>query len=144
MLSSADVTHTLALQPPGRLQSESWSISGCLAHFLLSLLMTDEQRAWTHDLDPKTYRERIAMPCAYHHERMMPMIAVSQYKVARLTPDDHPCLDSVQHLLDAHAREGWELVTAFQFDGAGGQSVDQMIQSLSNMTSTVFIFKRAA
>jgi hypothetical protein len=106
--------------------------------------MTDEQQAWTHDLAPKTYGERIAMPCAYRHERMMLMIAVSQYKVAQLTPDDHPCLDRVQHLLDAHAREGWELVTALQFDGAGGQSVDQMIQSLSNMTSTVFIFKRAA
>jgi len=75
---------------------------------------------------------------------MMPMIAVSPYKVAQLTPDDRPCLEQVQHLLDDHAREGWELVTAFPFDGAGGQPGDQMIQSLSNMTSTVFIFKRAA
>src|SRR5712692_2744436 len=82
--------------------------------------------------------ERIAMPRAHHHERMGPMIAVSQYKIARLTPDDRPCLDHVQHLLDEHAREGWELVTAFQFEGAVAQPVDQMIQSLSNMTSTVF------
>ena len=72
------------------------------------------------------------------------MIAVSQYKVAQLTPDDHSCLDQVQHLLDEHAQEGWELVTALQFDGVGGQSVDRMIQSFSNTTSTVFIFKRAA
>ena len=72
------------------------------------------------------------------------MIAVSPYKVTQLTPDDRPCLEQVQHLLDDHAREGWELVTAFPFDGAGGQPGDQMIQSLSNMTSTVFIFKRAA
>ena len=72
------------------------------------------------------------------------MIAVSQYKVAQLTPDDHPCLDQVQHLLDEHAQEGWELVTAFPFEGAVGRSVDQMIRSLSNTTSTVFIFKRAA
>jgi Domain of unknown function (DUF4177) len=72
------------------------------------------------------------------------MIAVSQYKVTQLTPNDRPYLDKVQHLLDEHAREGWELVTAFPFAGAGGQVGDQMIQSLSNMTSTVFIFKRAA
>ena len=84
------------------------------------------------------------MPRVYHYERMIPMIAVSPYKVAQLTPDDRPCLEQVQHLLDEHAREGWELVTAFPFAGAGGQAVDQMIQSLSNMTSTVFIFKRAA
>ena len=71
------------------------------------------------------------------------MIAVSQYKVAQLTPDDR-CLDQVQHLLDEHAQEGWELVTAFQCEGAVGQPVDQMIRSFSNMTSTVFIFKRAA
>ena len=57
------------------------------------------------------------------------MIAVSQYKIARLTPDDRPCLDHVQHLLDEHAREGWELVTAFQFEGAVAQPVDQMIQA---------------
>ena len=72
------------------------------------------------------------------------MIAVSPYKVAQLTPDDRPCLEQVQHLLDEHAREGWELVTAFPFAGAEEQAGDQMIQSLSNMTSTVFIFKRAA
>jgi hypothetical protein len=84
------------------------------------------------------------MPRVYHYERMMPMIAVSPYKVAQLTPDDRPCLEQVQHLLDEHTREGWELVTAFPFAGAGGQADDQMIQSLSNMTSTVFIFKRAA
>jgi Domain of unknown function (DUF4177) len=72
------------------------------------------------------------------------MIAVSQYKVAQLTPDNRSCLDQVQHLLDEHAREGWELVTAFPCEGAVGQPVDQMIRSLSNTTSTVFIFKRAA
>jgi hypothetical protein len=53
-------------------------------------------------------------------------------------------LDQVQHLLDAHAREGWELVTALQCEGAVEQPVDQMTRSLSNTTSTVFIFKRAA
>jgi len=72
------------------------------------------------------------------------MIAVSQYKVAQLTPDDRPSVEHVQHLLDAHAQEGWELVTALQFDGVGGEPVDRMIQSFSNTTSTVFIFKRAA
>ena len=72
------------------------------------------------------------------------MIAVSQYKVAQLTPDDRPSLDHIQHLLDAHAQEGWELVTALQFAGMRGRPVDPMIQSLSNTTSTVFIFKRAA
>jgi hypothetical protein len=84
------------------------------------------------------------MPRAYRHERMTLMIAVSQYKVAQLIPDDRPCLEQVQSLLEEHAREGWELVTAFQSEGAVGQPVDQMIQSLSNMTSTIFIFKKAA
>jgi hypothetical protein len=84
------------------------------------------------------------MPYAYYHERMTLMIAVSQYKVAQLTPDDRPCLEQVQHLLDEHAREGWELVTALQFEGAVENPVDQMIRSLSTTTSTVFIFKRAA
>jgi hypothetical protein len=72
------------------------------------------------------------------------MLAVSQYKVAQLTPDDRPYLEQVQHLLDTHARDGWELVTAFHDEGAPGQAVDQMVQSLSNRTSTIFIFKRAA
>ena len=72
------------------------------------------------------------------------MIAVSQYKVAQLTPNDRPSLDQVQRLLDEHAREGWELVTALQFEGAVEPPVDQMIQSLSNTTSTLFIFKRPA
>jgi hypothetical protein len=72
---------------------------------------------------------------------MTPMMAVSQYKVVQLTPDDRPRLDQVQHLLDEHAREGWELVTALQFEGALGQAVDQMTQSLSNTTNTMFIFK---
>ena len=72
------------------------------------------------------------------------MIAVSQYKVAQLTPDERLSLDHIQHLLDAHAQEGWELVTALQCAGTGGRPVDQMIRSLSNTTSTVFIFKRAA
>lgn len=84
------------------------------------------------------------MPRAYRHERMRPMIAVSRYKVAQLTPDDRPRLEQVQSLLDEHAREGWELVTAFQSEGTVGQQVDQMVQSLSNMTSTIFIFKKAA
>jgi hypothetical protein len=74
---------------------------------------------------------------------MMPMIAVSQYKVAQLTPANCSSLEEVQNLLDEHAQEGWELVTALQFEGAG-RSVDQMIRSLSNTTNTVFIFKRAA
>jgi hypothetical protein len=75
---------------------------------------------------------------------MKRMLAVSQYKVAQLTPDDRPYLAQVQELLDTHARDGWELVTAFQGEGAGGQAVDQMVQSLSSMTSIIFIFKRAA
>ena len=72
------------------------------------------------------------------------MLAVSQYKVAQLTPNDSPYLERVQQLLETHARDGWELVTAFQGDGAGGQAVDQMVQSLSNMRNTIFIFTRAA
>jgi hypothetical protein len=72
------------------------------------------------------------------------MLAVSQYKVTQLTLDDRPYLEQVQHLLDTHARDGWELVTAFHSAGVEGQAVDPMVQSLSNRTSTIFIFKRAA
>jgi hypothetical protein len=72
------------------------------------------------------------------------MLAVSQYKIAHLTPDDRPSLDRVQHLLDEYAQEGWELVTAFPFAGALSQPVDQTIHSFSNVTSTLFIFKRPA
>jgi len=72
------------------------------------------------------------------------MLAVSQYKVTQLTLDDRPYLEQVQQLLDTHARDGWELVTAFRSAGAEGPAVDPMVQSLSNRTSTIFIFKRAA
>ena len=74
------------------------------------------------------------------------MIAVSQYKVVQLTLDERPHLEQVQLLLDAQAREGWELVTTFpfQYEGAVAQPVDEMTRSLSNPTSTAFIFKRAA
>src|SRR5262249_25476890 len=92
----------------------------------------------------KTSGERIAMPYTYYHGRMTHMIAVSQYKVAQLPPNDRRSLDQVQRLLDEHAREGWDLVTALQFEGAVEPPVDQMIQSLSNTTSTLFIFKRPA
>jgi hypothetical protein len=72
------------------------------------------------------------------------MMAVSQYKVAQLIQDDHPYLERVQELVDTYARDGWELVTAFQAEGARGQAIDQMVQSLSNTAGTIFIFKRAA
>ena len=72
------------------------------------------------------------------------MIAMHQYKVAQLTPDERPYLAQVQHLLDGHARDGWELVTAFPHEGAQEQAVDQMTQSLSRLSNTLFIFKRTA
>ena len=74
------------------------------------------------------------------------MIAASQYKVVQLTPDERPHLEQVQHLLDTYAREGWELVTSFQcqYEGTSAQPVDEMTRSLSNPTSTAFIFKKAA
>jgi len=72
------------------------------------------------------------------------MIAMNQYKVARLTPDERPYIEQVQHLLDGHARDGWELVTAFQYEGMKEQAVDQMTQSLSHLSNSLFIFKRTA
>jgi hypothetical protein len=71
---------------------------------------------------------------------------MSQYKIAQLAPvdADRPYLDRVQSLLNEHAQEGWELVTALQCEDAVREPVDQMSRSLSNTTSTVFIFKRAA
>ncbi len=52
------------------------------------------------------------MPNGYNHERTVPV--ETQYKVMQLIPDDRPWLDQVQQLLNEHAQEGWELVTAFQ------------------------------
>jgi hypothetical protein len=61
------------------------------------------------------------------------MIAMSQYKVAHLTPDERPYSEQVQQLLDGHARDGWELVTAFPHEGAQAQAVDQIRQRLSHL-----------
>jgi hypothetical protein len=68
----------------------------------------------------------------------------SQYKVTQLIPDDRPWLDQVQALLNDQAREGWELVSAFQYQGAAPQRADPMVQSLSHVASTIFIFKQPA
>ena len=67
-----------------------------------------------------------------------------QYKVLQLIPDDRPWLDQVQELLNEHAREGWELVSAFQYQGAAPQRADPMVQSLSHVASTIFIFQQPA
>jgi len=67
-----------------------------------------------------------------------------QYKVTQLIPDERPWLDQVQHLLNEQAREGWELVTAFQYQGAAPQRDDPIVQSLSHVASTIFIFKQSA
>ena len=68
--------------------------------------------------------------------------AINQYSVAQLTPDDHPWIEQVQRLLNEHAQKGWELITACQFEGEGPQPADQTIRSLSNVTTTLFIFKK--
>ena len=67
-----------------------------------------------------------------------------QYKVMQLIPDQRPWLDQVQALLSEQARAGWELVTAFQYQGAAPQRADPQIQSLSHVASTIFIFKQPA
>ena len=67
-----------------------------------------------------------------------------QYKVMQLIPDERPWLDQVQDLLSAQARAGWELVTAFQYQGAAPQRTDPHVQSLSHVASTIFIFKQPA
>jgi hypothetical protein len=67
-----------------------------------------------------------------------------QYKVMQLIPDERPWLDQVQQLLQEQAGEGWELVTAFQYQGAAPQRTDPIVQSLSHVSSTVFIFKQLA
>jgi hypothetical protein len=68
----------------------------------------------------------------------------TQYKVMQLIPNDRPWLDQMQELLNAQAREGWELVSAFQYQGAAPQRADPIVQSLSHVASTIFIFKQAA
>jgi hypothetical protein len=68
----------------------------------------------------------------------------TQYKVMQLVPNDRPWLDQVQELLNAQAREGWELVSAFQYQGAAPQRADPIVQSLSHVASTIFIFKQPA
>lgn len=70
------------------------------------------------------------------------MIALHHYKIAPLTPGERPYLKQGQHLLDGHARDGWELVTAFPHEGAQAQAVDQMRHSLAHLVSTLCIFKR--
>ncbi len=67
-----------------------------------------------------------------------------QYKVMSLIPDERPWVDRVQELLSEQAREGWELVTAFQYQGAAPQRADPIVQSLSHVASTIFIFKQLA
>ena len=68
----------------------------------------------------------------------------TQYKVMQLIPNDRPWLDQMQELLNAQAREGWELVSAFQYQGAAPQRADPIVQSLSHVASTIFIFKQPA
>jgi hypothetical protein len=65
-----------------------------------------------------------------------------QYKVIQLVPDDRPWADQAQAMLSEQAHEGWELITAFQYQGAAPQRTDPMVQSLSHVASTVFIFKQ--
>jgi hypothetical protein len=72
------------------------------------------------------------------------METLLQYKVMQVIPDERPWLDQVQQLLSEQAREGWELVTAFQYQGAAVQRADPMIQSLSHVDSTILIFKQPA
>ena len=72
------------------------------------------------------------------------METLLQYKVMQLTPDERPWLDQVQNLLSEQARAGWELVTAFQYQGAAPQRADPHVQSLSHVASTIFIFKQPA
>jgi hypothetical protein len=68
----------------------------------------------------------------------------TQYKVMQLVPSDRPWLDQVQELLNAQAREGWEFVSAFQYQGAAPQRADPTVQSLSHVASTILIFKQPA
>jgi hypothetical protein len=68
----------------------------------------------------------------------------TQYKVMQLIPDDRPWLEHVQGLLDEQARAGWELVSAFQYQGAAPQRGDPIVQSLSHVASTIFIFQQPA
>jgi hypothetical protein len=67
-----------------------------------------------------------------------------QYKVIQVIPDGQSWLDQVQFLLNDQAREGWELVTALQDPNAAPPHADPMVQSLSQVTSTLFVFKRPA
>src|SRR5215813_5769499 len=85
---------------------------------------------------------RPAQRSASDQERMVPMETPLEYKVIQLIPDDRPWLDPVQQLLRAQTDEGWELVTAFQYQGAAPQRADPIVQSLSHVASTVFIFKQ--
>jgi hypothetical protein len=57
-------------------------------------------------------------------------------------PDERPVIDHMHQVLHEQTREGWELVTAFPYEGAGLPGADPMVQSLSQVTSTLFIFKR--
>src|SRR5262245_3662317 len=78
----------------------------------------------------------IAMPRDFLQEKMTDMATMtSQYAVVELTPNGHPWREQVQHLLNEHACEGWELVTTIQAEGVTPRPVDQMIRSLSYVPS---------
>ena len=72
------------------------------------------------------------------------METLLRYKVMQLIPDDRPWIEQVEQLLSEQAQAGWELVTAFQYQGAAPQRADPMVQSLSHVASTIFIFKQPA
>jgi hypothetical protein len=68
-----------------------------------------------------------------------------RYKIMDLSPDppDPTWTKQVEDVINQQAREGWELVTAFQREHLAEQ-VGSTVTHLPGLVSTVLVFKRTA
>jgi Domain of unknown function (DUF4177) len=69
------------------------------------------------------------------------MTTTVNYKVVDLSPRDEGWSSYLEHVLNQHAQEGWELVTGFQRAHEATQ-VGSTTVHVPSLVSTVLIFKR--
>jgi hypothetical protein len=66
----------------------------------------------------------------------------SEYKITQVIPDDGPWLAQVHGCSMITRATAGISPRPFQYQGAAPQPGDPMIQSMSNVASTIFIFQR--
>jgi hypothetical protein len=69
------------------------------------------------------------------------MTSTLRYKVMDLNPDEPTWTVHMEDLLNQQAREGWELVTAFQRQHEA-QQVGSTTVHVPSLVSTVLVFKK--